>query len=402
MNVLMLCNHGTALYPKEGADIRRNALLMGLMEEHNVFVLESNRFVALSDRRCAEHFYPNLAPDHVFVYREYYLLGKPLSPFVDLNLSFMALLWKIIWKHDIDAIIVSFPYGMITCKLFGWLAWVCAKRRILLVYDAHNVEVDLARESSKFPLRWFLVPYVSLVERMAVRLSDFVTTINARDKARLRDLYHLSHDKVTVIPPTVRINYPLKERKAVRNELGISSAALVAIFHGTYHYLPNKEAIDYIVTFLAPRFVDAGVVFVIAGKGVPVMKHGNVSFVGFQSDIYSLLHACDIALVPLTKGGGTKMKLIDYLTLGLPILATSKAIEGVDALFDGRNVMVADLDDFPDKLEWLVFSKDMRARLAVGAREFARRQYGWDAMKGALKTLMQQIEDQRTKLRQCS
>jgi glycosyltransferase involved in cell wall biosynthesis len=60
-------------------------------------------------------------------------------------------------------------------------------------------------------------------------------------------------------------------------------------------------------------------------------------------DLYSVLGAADFAVVPIRHGGGTKTKVYDYVSLGLPMVATEKALEGID-LEDGRHARITDSD----------------------------------------------------------
>ncbi|NHW88881.1 MAG: glycosyltransferase family 4 protein [Archaeoglobales archaeon] len=61
----------------------------------------------------------------------------------------------------------------------------------------------------------------------------------------------------------------------------------------------------------------------------------------FLDDIYELLVASDIAIVPILSGSGTRVKIMDYLNVGLPIVTTKKGIEGIEAE-NGKHAIIVD------------------------------------------------------------
>jgi glycosyltransferase involved in cell wall biosynthesis len=81
--------------------------------------------------------------------------------------------------------------------------------------------------------------------------------------------------------------------------------------------------------------------------------------------------------VPLRKGGGTRLKVLEALALGTPVISTSKGVEGL-AVEHGRHLLVADTAaDFADATARLLGQPELRARLAAAGQELARAQYDW-------------------------
>jgi len=117
---------------------------------------------------------------------------------------------------------------------------------------------------------------------------------------------------------------------------------------------------------LAPAAVERGldVDFLLVGKGTPAVDRPNVTTAGFVDDLFSVLNVADVAVVPISHGGGTKTKVYDYVTLGLPMVTTSKGIEGID-LVDGTHAAVVDAVDeaFVDALAGLLDSPARRDRM---------------------------------------
>ena len=380
MRILVTSNHGNTFCPKEGGDIRKNKLTLGLMKENDVIVLESDRYIC--DRREV--------PSTILVeyYHEYFLFGKPLSFLLDFNPSFVFKLYNLLKRDHIDIIQISFPYGFLATKLCLWLL----KKRVLVVYDAHNVEkytakqmLRLGRSSAVF---FFLAFYIPILEWLAVKLTaDYIISVSDEDRLNFIREYNLSEDKVKVIPSgtTIRDWDDPHNKEILKAKMGIYNAKVI-LFHGTYSYPPNKEAYDLIVNYIAPQTKTAdNVIYLLAGNGTPVFEKGNIRSLGFVEDIDSLLHVADIAIVPLLRGGGTKLKLLDYLGAGLPIVTTRKGAEGIDVR-NGKDAIVVDgvNEEFIEAIFSLIEDDKQRNTLGQNGQELAKEKYDWDKIGDSL------------------
>ena len=115
------------------------------------------------------------------------------------------------------------------------------------------------------------------------------------------------------------------------------------LYYRTFH---NNEAVDIILNHISPKVKHRNVHFVLAGKGMPKIAKSNVISVGFVPNLKDFLSSCDIAIVPLKRGEGTKLKIFDYIILGLPVVTTKKGLEGIEFLTEGKHVFVTkDVDD---------------------------------------------------------
>jgi glycosyltransferase involved in cell wall biosynthesis len=224
--------------------------------------------------------------------------------------------------------------------------------------------------------------YVTAIERLATRrLVDHITAVSDADSALFRSKYGLDEDKITVISSGCQLKEPLDEhaKKRVRAEMGLDPDSVVVVFHGTYSFPPNREAIDTITDYVAPRFEsERPVLFALYGSEAPKFERANVKSFGFVGDLHEALSAADVALVPLKSGSGTKLKLFDYMNAGLPIITTRKGIEGISAI-DNEHAVIVDSIGEPmiDSLRLLVQSRQERERLGLNARRLAEEEYSW-------------------------
>ena len=237
-----------------------------------------------------------------------------------------------------DVLQIEGPWGVLTAEL--------ARRRsrdLAVVYDAHNVEALAARFSSMVPSAW---PYVMFLEGRAVELSDAVLCVSELDKTRMCGLYSAPSSRITVAPNGVSVGrYRRDSGDMIRRRLGLGADTRIVFFHGLLRWRPNLEAAHVIVESLAPRFEADDVVFLVAGAHPPralleaAGRRSNVRVLGYVEAIEDYVCAADVCVAPMKSGAGTKLKILEYLAAGKPVVATRRAVEGM-GVRDGVEAMV--------------------------------------------------------------
>ncbi len=142
----------------------------------------------------------------------------------------------------------------------------------------------------------------------------------------------------------------------------------VALFLGTAHR-PNLTATELILKVIAPACPD--VAFLIVGRvveslGPRVVPH-NVFLIGFVSDEEKrrILESADLGLNPMTEGGGSNLKIPDYLSHGLPVLSTHFGSRGFE-VEENEGLYRADLLGFPEAIARLRSAPPERAGRGKG------------------------------------
>lgn len=167
------------------------------------------------------------------------------------------------------------------------------------------------------------------------------------------------------------------------------------LFVGSYRHPPNVDAANWLVGDILPRIRDRlpGVRLHLVGGDAPedVVALGNqpgVVFHGYVPDLGPLLEGSRIGLAPLRYGAGVKGKVNQALAHGLPVVATSCAVEGM-FLADGDDVLVADDSEaFATAVVRLYEDPALWARLAEGGLENTRKHFSSEAARKTLRTLL--------------
>lgn len=244
----------------------------------------------------------------------------------------------------------------------------------------HNVEWDRLREFG------FPVERLKKIEQTVLSSVDDVIAVSADDRRRMVAA-GLRADKVSVIPHGVEVGVFRKAARhggLARRELaaqhGFPEDAPLLFFHGTLHYWPNTAAVRAIVEQILPRLLPRwpNLRVLIAGQSPPLYyAHPAVIFTGSVPDLARHVSAADLCICPIEAGGGTRMKLLEYMAAGKPTVSTTKGAEGI--AYTDQLAIADGWDRFADACDHLL--RDRRAAADLGARAYAfAARYDWSAV----------------------
>lgn len=247
----------------------------------------------------------------------------------------------------------------------------------------HNVEWDRLEEFGH-DVRW-----VRRAELCALRMVDDVIAVSTDDRRRMVAA-GLDPGVITVIPHGVGLR-ELRGASAagVRARWAIPPTAPLLFFHGTLHYWPNTEAVRFIAERLLPRLraLRPGLHVLVSGMSPPrYYATEGLVFTGRVDDLGAHIAAADVCICPIQAGGGTRMKLLEYMAAGKAVVSTRKGAEGI-AHTDGEDIVLADgVEAFSAAVLALLDDGGRRARIGAAAARFADR-YDWSAIGAAYVSL---------------
>lgn len=281
------------------------------------------------------------------------------------------------FNNDIDIIQAEFP----AFALPAWFARKLSfKSRIRQVLVEHNIEFERIGVSSP-SISKRGIKNLKRIERFACHISDMIVAVSEGDRERLSQL-KVKNNKITVIPHGVDLENYIDvdiNGKRIRERLGIPNDHIVLFYHGVYTYRPNREALVRIVNNILPALQRKNIkaVLIAAGQDPPdEVKREGVYLVGPVEDLPSFIGAADICLVPLTGGGGTRLKVLEYFAANRPVISTHKGIEGI-SVRDGEEYLRAELDeDFVRYIAEFSTLKERFYKIAENGNRFVQ-QYDW-------------------------
>ena len=171
------------------------------------------------------------------------------------------------------------------------------------------------------------------------------------------------------------------------------------IFTGPFGYSANYDAMCWFLKEIYPRVRAAipDVHLTITGdhRNLPLPSMTNVTLAGFVDCVRPLVSQSWISLAPLRSGGGTRLKILEAMALGTPVVATTKGAEGLDVT-SGKELLIADTpEEYAMAVIQLCQDGALRQQLIENAYLTVRNKYDWSAAMPHFLRLVEQVGSPR-------
>lgn len=171
------------------------------------------------------------------------------------------------------------------------------------------------------------------------------------------------------------------------------------VFIGALNYLPNVDAIVYLLRSILPlvRQGISGLDVVIAGRDPEPQlsefcRKAQVRVVGNPDSFDDVVTSGSILVCPLRFGAGTRIKVLDAMAAGVPVVATSFAVEGL-GVSAGRDFVLAEsAAAFSNAVLELVESESLRFEIAAAGQRFLQdNELRWSSVFAGLERRLREI-----------
>jgi glycosyltransferase involved in cell wall biosynthesis len=245
-----------------------------------------------------------------------------------------------------------------------------------LSVDAVDARDQRKRHGMWHP-RWAIDEWViRRYEGKTCRAATAISTVNQEDAWEFVRRYLLKNI-VRAIPIGVEL-----EQFAPRE--GDASSKVVG-FMGNLEWGANIDALDWLVREVSPQVMAAepNVRFRVIGPGGSGLREKlagpAVEFTGYVPSVREAMAGVSVGVVPVISGTGMRLKLLEFLSMGIPTVTTSLGTAGL-ACVDGKHVLIADgTESFAAAVNKLLSDAALRAKLSKNGPELAG-QYPWDGI----------------------
>lgn len=263
-------------------------------------------------------------------------------------------------------------------------------RARLRVIDAHNAYYLIPRRMAEVdtsPLwRLYHRREAELLVQHEARVYaqfDRILTVTNDDRACLEALMGpTARDKFSTLPICVDATVPLVARAE-------NPRALLLL--GGLHWQPNADAARWFATEVFPR-VRARIPnarLLIVGARPPADLQAldgvdGVSVTGYVADTLPHIAASAALVAPLRSGGGMRVKIVEAMQWGLPVIATPIGAEGI-TLVPGRDALIADtVEGLADAAVRVLTDPETARSLSAHGRALVAARYDWRKVYAAL------------------
>ncbi len=293
--------------------------------------------------------------------------------------------------------------------------------------DDHNVEyriLERCAEVEKNPLKKFIytrqIEKMRAYEREAVAACSVCAAVSEDDAETLRGLTG-SRVPVKVVPNGVDTKYFSAETcRAPKGTRDLSAQApesagspdakdaaakgakplsRTLVFTGSMDWLPNDDAMRYFINEIFPLLKEkkADIMIDIVGKKPsPALRQlagreSGVRVTGRVDDVRPYIARAAAFVVPLRIGGGTRLKILEAMSMAKPVISTTLGAEGI-AHSRAEDIVLADRpQDFAAAIVDILDHPQTARSIGQKGRELVLRQYDWNIMGQLLKDMYHEI-----------
>lgn len=311
------------------------------------------------------------------------LRGEPYNALRYTSHSFQETLSGLLKKKKFDIVQVEFP------MLWQYAAIL---NDLPVVLDMHNIEFRLIgqmKESAGNILKRVLYGMeeqrLRRIEEDAWRECDLCVAVSDKERDVIRS-YLGKDDKLITVPNGVDL-----ERFEYHRE---SKGEKRILFIGSMDYIPTIDSTDYLLQEILPIIISKinDVKLDIVGRELwrisdkAAMK--GVTLHEDAPDILPFLREAEILIDPLRIGAGTRLKILEAMASGTPVVTTSKGCEGI-MVKNGEHLLIADTPvDFADSVVKLLTDRKLAENLAASSRHLIEEHYSWEKIVHRLEVAM--------------
>ncbi|MDW8103182.1 MAG: glycosyltransferase [Anaerolineae bacterium] len=291
--------------------------------------------------------------------------------------------YDVLWVHFIETL--------------AYLPGFAKGRKCLIVLDQHNADERFwATFSRSGPpwvrlFAWQNIWNLRRFQRQVLRKVDVVLSVSEEDAVFTRARLPSPSTQVWVVPNGVDTEYlQTKNNEERRNRI---------IFCGAMDIFMNIDAVVCFAKKVFPMVRESipdAEFWVVGRDPAPEVRAlanlPGIYVTGRVEDVRPYYAQAKVAVAPFRYGGGTKLKVLEAMALGVPVVATSVGCQGIEAI-PGKHLFVAERDEeFARQVNILLEDEVIWKRVTSDARRLVEQKYSWESiLRGTIARLEQLI-----------
>jgi glycosyltransferase involved in cell wall biosynthesis len=307
--------------------------------------------------------------------------NKPYNATRFISDTFAQELKKILQENDFDVVQLE---GLYVCP---YIPVIRANSKARIIYRAHNIEHEIwsrtaimAHGFEKYYLR-NLSKRIKKFEVQTLNKYDLLVPITGRDGAIL--------DKLGNIKPSHVSQTGIDSSVLIPNSKNLKHPTLFHI--GSLEWSPNQEGLIWFFEncWDAIREKYPDLQFFVAGRNAPpwfqkLLNLPNVVFKGEVADAYEFMNSKSIMVVPLFSGSGMRIKIIEGMALGKPIVTTPVGTEGISTTSGENIIVINDAEGFVQSISDLIENREYFDKISKNAIEYIHENFDNLSSAGSL------------------
>lgn len=304
------------------------------------------------------------------------------------------------FHHAIEDMLKKYTFDGIFCDhscMIESALWGATKQKGIPVFARlHNIEYKIweryAERLSTFnPIHWYIASQAKKLRLFEARHYDKVSLCYAITNHDAMIAKNMSPQAtISTLTAGVHINELIPDNT-------IEKIPHRMIHASTFDWIHNREALYWFLKEVFPAIKShiSNAELVVLGKHIPDdilnMKNQDILAKGFVHSIVPEYSAASFFIAPLFVGSGIRIKILEAMSLGLPVIASSIAAEGILATKDQGLIICDTAEDFAKQSVFLMNNPHIALRLGIEARNYIIQNHSWDEIGKSILFDFQQL-----------
>lgn len=366
--------------PIKGDKLKVYQLIKHLSKRHSIYLVT---FVESEDELkylpFLAKFTKKIVPVRLSRVKSYFQCAKglfsslPLQTFYYNSKKMHREISNIIAEEKCDLIYVHL------IRMAEYLRHVNGPRKILAIEDSISSNYERTIKFMKGPRKLLFsieAKRCSKYEIEITRYFDRCLLVSPSELKAFREKHQLSNLDLT--PHGVDLDYfrPARQGPCLREPNSI-------IFTGNINYLPNADAVLYFCYSIFPVVLeevpDSKLCVVGANppRRIKELACKNIVVTGYVDDIRPYFEKAELVVCPLRIAAGIQNKILEGMAMGLPVVATSRAIEGITGEVRDCISLGDTPGEFAKNVVLLLKNRELREKYGSSGRKFVAEYYDW-------------------------
>jgi sugar transferase (PEP-CTERM/EpsH1 system associated) len=267
--------------------------------------------------------------------------------------------------------------------------------KVIDLVDADSEKWRLFADYHPKPLSWLYrleASHLSRYEEEVVRMSDRSVFVSEAEAELLQQ--RVPERSMTVISNGVDLDYFAPTSANLS-----SSKRPVVVFTGAMDYFPNGDAVQYFCRDILPLITETcpEVRFYIVGRHPTrqvraLGRQRHVVVTGSVPDVRPYLRVATVAVAPLRIARGVQNKILEAMAMGLPVVGTSSAFQGLRVTTTDGIRRADDPKHFAQEILALLENSTLQRQCSLQARQFVQQHHRWQDHGASLELLLHEIQ----------
>jgi glycosyltransferase involved in cell wall biosynthesis len=282
-----------------------------------------------------------------------------------------------------------------------------APRSPSIVIDWHNIESEVMRRYADNTGNWAKKIAAKRTAKLIERAEDRLLETNAThtvtsERERRKLLARNPGANIRVIPNGVETSfYTAKKIAEACSRIGQGESKPTILFVGSMDYHANIDAVTWFSRAAWPEIArnHPNLQFTIVGRDpapeVRALASDRIRVTGTVGDVRPFYASAVAAVVPIRSGSGTRLKILEAMAAGVPVVSTRLGAEGIEAKDDVQVLLADTAEEIAAAVGRVATSSETRVCLSLAARALVCEVYDWSKIGTQLHEIHADLMDSR-------